>query len=25
MMLTGAFPRMSYWLLENLPFLGAIG
>lgn len=25
MMLTGAFSRMSYWLLENLPFLGAIG
>ncbi|MFT4717593.1 MAG: cytochrome c-type biogenesis protein [Paracoccaceae bacterium] len=25
MMLTGAFSRMSYWLLENVPFLGAIG
>ena len=25
MMLTGAFSRMSYWLLENLPFLAAIG
>jgi cytochrome c-type biogenesis protein len=25
MMLTGAFSRMSYWLLENLPFLSVIG
>ena len=25
MMLTGAFSRMSYWLLENLPVLGNIG
>lgn len=25
MMLTGAFSRMSFWLLENLPFLAAIG
>ena len=25
LMLTGAFSRMSYWLLENIPFLGAIG
>lgn len=25
MMLTGAFSAMSYWLLENLPFLAAIG
>lgn len=25
MMLTGAFSRMSYWLLENIPFLAAIG
>ena len=25
MMLTGAFSRMSYWLLENVPFIGAIG
>jgi len=25
MMLTGAFSRLSYWLLENLPVLGAIG
>lgn len=25
MMLTGAFSRMSYWLLEVLPVLGAIG
>ncbi len=22
---TGAFTKLSYWLLENLPFLGAIG
>ena len=25
LMLTGAFSRMSYWLLENFPALGAIG
>lgn len=25
LMLTGAFSRMSYWLLENLPFLANIG
>ena len=25
MMLTGAFSRMSYWLLETLPFLAEIG
>ncbi len=25
LMLTGAFSRMSYWLLENLPFLAGIG
>jgi len=25
MMLTGAFSRMSYWLLETVPVLGAIG
>ncbi len=25
MMLTGAFTRMSYWLLETLPFLAQIG
>lgn len=24
-MLTGAFSRMSYWLLENIPFLAAVG
>ncbi len=25
MMLTGAFSRMSYWLLESIPFLATIG
>lgn len=25
LMLTGGFSRMSYWLLENIPMLGAIG
>jgi cytochrome c-type biogenesis protein len=25
LMVTGAFSRMSYWLLENVPVLGAIG
>lgn len=25
MMITGAFSRMSYWLLENIPVLGVIG